>query len=124
MMRLLRFAVVGGAGFLVDASMLALLLTFTPMSAIPARALAILTALAATWYLNRRFTFGASRYSVIREGFRYGSVGLTSALVNYLIFTGLLLTIPTLSPFAALIFSSIAAMGFSFFGYSRFVFRR
>ncbi|MGF0537777.1 GtrA family protein [Agrobacterium sp. ES01] len=124
MMRLLRFAVVGGAGFLVDASMLALLLTFTPISAIPARALAILTALAATWYLNRRFTFGASRYSVIREGFRYGSVGLTSALVNYLIFTGLLLTIPTLSPFAALIFSSIAAMGFSFFGYSRFVFRR
>ena len=124
MMRLLRFAVVGGAGFLVDASMLALLLTFTPMSAIPARALAILTALAATWYLNRRFTFGASRYSVIREGFRYGSVGLTSALVNYLIFTGLLLTIPTLNPFAALVFSSIAAMGFSFFGYSRFVFRR
>lgn len=124
MMRLLRFAVVGGAGFLVDASMLALLLTFTPISAIPARALAILTALAATWYLNRRFTFGASRYSVIREGFRYGSVGLTSALVNYLIFTGLLLTIPTLNPFAALVFSSIAAMGFSFFGYSRFVFRR
>ena len=31
---------------------------------------------------------------------------------------------PLLSPYAALVFASIAAMLFSFFGYSRFVFRR
>ncbi|MNY81404.1 GtrA-like protein [compost metagenome] len=58
------------------------------------------------------------------EGFRYGSVGLISAMVNYLIYSGLLLALPILQPMAALVIASIAAMAFSFFGYSRFVFRR
>jgi putative flippase GtrA len=124
MKKLVRFGIVGTAGFIIDAAMLWLLLETTPFGPFLARAMAIAVALAATWYLNRSFTFGASRRSIAIEGFRYGSVGIVSALVNYLIYSGLLLSLPILKPLAALVIASIAAMAFSFFGYSRFVFRR
>ena len=124
MKKLARFGIVGSIGFLVDGSVLWLLLEATPLGPFLARAIAIAVALVATWYLNRSFTFGASRRSIAVEGFRYGSVGITSAAVNYLIYSGLLLSLPILKPLAALVIASIAAMAFSFFGYSRFVFRR
>jgi putative flippase GtrA len=124
MKKLLRFGIVGALGFLVDAGMLAALLALTPAGPFLARAIAIAVALVSTWLMNRSFTFGASRHSLAVEGFRYGSVGLTSAVVNYLIYAGLLISVPILQPLAALVIASIAAMAFSFFGYSRFVFRR
>lgn len=79
--------------------------------------------MAATWVFNRTFTFDRSTHSLAVEGFRYGSVGLTSALVNYALYSMLLLTLPALQPLAALVFATAASMFFSFFGYSRFVFR-
>lgn len=124
MKKLLRFGIAGALGFLVDAGMLAALLAWTPAGPFLARAIAIAVALVSTWLMNRSFTFGASRHSLAVEGFRYGSVGLTSAVVNYLIYAGLLISVPILQPLAALVIASIAAMAFSFFGYSRFVFRR
>ncbi len=124
MKKLLRFGIVGTAGFLIDAAVLLLLLKATPLGPFLARLVAITVALVCTWFLNRSFTFGASRHSIAVEGFRYGSVGITSAVVNYLLYSALLISAPMLTPFAALAFASIAAMAFSFFGYSRFVFRR
>ncbi|HCL67233.1 MAG TPA: GtrA family protein [Rhizobium sp.] len=124
MKKLLRFGLVGCAGFAVDAAVLMLLLDVTSLGPFAARAIAITVAMTATWLLNRSFTFGASRHSLAVEGFRYGSVGVTSALVNYMLYSGLLISIPILKPLAALVLASIAAMAFSFFGYSRFVFRR
>lgn len=122
MKKLIRFALVGTAGFAVDAGVLWLLMHFTPLGAFTARIFAIATAMFTTWMLNRAFTFGASTRTIVAEGFRYGSVGIVSALVNYAIYAGLLLAMPALSPFIALIAASLAAMMFSFFGYSRFVF--
>lgn len=124
MKKLVRFGIVGTAGFVIDAVLLWLLLETTPLGPFIARAVAIAVALVSTWYLNRTFTFGASRRSIAVEGFRYGSIGLVSAAVNYLIYSGLLLSLPILQPLAALVIASIAAMAFSFFGYSRFVFSR
>lgn len=124
MKKLVRFGIVGTAGFAIDAVLLWLLLETTPLGPFVARAVAIAVALVSTWHLNRTFTFGASRRSIAVEGFRYGSIGLVSSAVNYLIYSGLLLSLPILQPLAALVIASIAAMAFSFFGYSRFVFRR
>jgi putative flippase GtrA len=124
MNRLIRFGFVGATGFVVDAAVLELLVSATPLGPFLSRAIAIAVAMAATWFLNRRFTFGASRYSLLGEGFRYGSVGLTTSVLNYLVFSALLLAFPSLKPLAALVLSSIAAMAFSFVAYSRFVFRR
>ncbi len=124
MSRIIRFGIVGATGFIVDAAVLELLVRTTPLGPFLSRAIAVTVAIGATWLLNRNFTFGASKHSVLGEGVRYGSVGLTSAALNDLVYSAVLLVIPAMKPFEALVLSSIAAMAFSFFAYSRFVFRR
>jgi putative flippase GtrA len=121
--KLLRFGIAGGLGFIVDAGVLALLLHTTPLGPFLARLIAIALAMVTTWVFNRTFTFEKSGDSLAAEGFRYGSVGITAALVNYGLYSALLLTMPDLQPLAALVFATAASMFFSFFGYSRFVFR-
>jgi putative flippase GtrA len=123
MRKLLGFGVAGGLGFVVDAGVLAFLLDQTPLGPFLGRLIAIALAMTTTWLFNRTFTFGRSGHSLAVEGFRYGSVGVTAALVNYGLYAALLLTLPSLQPFAAMIFATAASMFFSFFGYSRFVFR-
>lgn len=123
MKKLIRFAIAGGIGFIVDAGVLSALLALTPLGPFLARIIAITLAMASTWVFNRNFTFDRSGRSLAAEGFRYGSVGVTAALVNYGLYSALLLSLPALQPLAAMAVASIAAMVFSFFGYSRFVFR-
>jgi putative flippase GtrA len=101
-----------------------LFLSFTPIGPFAARIVAIAVAMTTTWLLNRHFTFGASKRSVVSEGFRYGFIGVVTSLINYGVYALLLIGAPLLSPYAALVFASIAAMLFSFFGYSRYVFKR
>jgi putative flippase GtrA len=121
--KLLRFGIAGGLGFIVDAGVLTLLLHTTPLGPFLARLIAIALAMVTTWVFNRTFTFEKSGDSLAAEGFRYGSVGITAALVNYGLYSALLLTMPDLQPLAAMVFATAASMFFSFFGYSRFVFR-
>ena len=118
------FLVAGSLGFLADTGMLALLLKITPLSPFSARVFAILFALSVTWAINRSRTFGKSRHGLVTEGARYGGVGLLSALVNYGIYAAILLVVPSVHPVIAVAFASLAAMAFSWAGYSRFVFQK
>jgi putative flippase GtrA len=118
------FLVAGTIGFLSDAGMLALLLYTTPLGPFAARVIAIAFAMSVTWSFNRAVTFGKSRFPLLLEGARYGSVGLLSALANYAVYAGLLLALPWLNPLAAVVVASLAAMGVSWAGYSRFVFQK
>ncbi|MBB3655905.1 putative flippase GtrA [Rhizobium sp. BK650] len=122
MKKLIRFAIAGGVGFIVDAGVLAALLHLT-LGPFIARLIAIALAMATTWALNRTFTFARSGRSLAAEGFRYGSVGVTAAFVNYGLYSALLLSLPALQPLAAMVLATAASMFLSFFGYSRFVFR-
>ena len=122
MRRLVWFAVAGGTGLLVDAGVLALLLSATPLGPFAARVVSILTAMAMTWMINRRLTFGRSGRSLASEGARYGGVGATSAALNYLLYSGILLAVPSTPPVLALAAASALAMLWSWFGYSRLVF--
>lgn len=124
MNRIARFVAVGGAGFLVDAGVLAILLRLTPLDPLTARIVSIAIALTATWQLNRHLTFGASSRPVAVEGARYGGIGITTALVNYTAYALCLWAAPALPPLAALAFGSAVAMVFSYLGYSRLVFDR
>ena len=122
MRRLLWFVVAGGIGFVVDAAVLSLLLTLSPLGSFSARVFSIAVAMAATWAINRRQTFGNSGRSLLAEGARYGGVGVTSAALNYLLYTGLLVAVPSASPLIAMTIASLLAMLWSWAGYSRFVF--
>ena len=123
MKRLVWFLISGGGGFLIDAGLTHVLIGSGNFNPFLARIPAIMTAMAFTWLVNRGRTFGPSRHSLAVEGFRYWAVGITSAIVNYTIYSALMYRAPFLQPVVAVIFASLAAMAYSFFGYSRFVFR-
>ncbi|MFC6446959.1 GtrA family protein [Shinella zoogloeoides] len=122
MRRILLFALVGGAGFLVDAGVLALLLHVSPLGPFSARIVAVAAAMLVTFWLNRTFTFGRSDRGLAAEGTRYGGVGVSAALLNYAVYSAILLVFPAVWPVLAVAIASLAAMVWSFLGYSRFVF--
>lgn len=124
MKRLARFVFAGGVGFLADATALAILLGLTPLGPFVARVLSIGFALTVTWTLNRHVTFAPSERGPMREGARYGGVGISTSVVNFLVYSALLSFVPSLPPLAALVAASLVAMALSFVGYSRFVFDR
>lgn len=123
MKKLAWFVLAGGTGFAIDAGVTHLLLSLTSIGPFAARVPAIMAAMSATWFLNRSFTFGRSSSSLAAEGFRYWAIGITAAFLNYAVYSAILYRLP-IQPMAAIVFASLAAMTYSFFGYSRFVFRR
>jgi putative flippase GtrA len=123
MKRIASFLIVGGVGFVVDVGVLLSLMHFARMDAFSARLVAIACALFCTWMLNRNFTFDKGAHSLAKEGARYWSVGISSSLVNYFVYSVLLLIDRQFMPLAALMLSSGCATIFSYTGYSRFVFR-
>jgi putative flippase GtrA len=124
MNRILSFALVGGIGFVTDAAVLALLLAATPLGPFLARLVSIGLAMTVTWFCNRTLTFQPSGRGALHEGARYGGVAIAVSIVNYLVYGGLLLAMPWLSPLLALVIASLAAMALSYLGYSRLVFDR
>ena len=122
MNRPVRFLFVGAAGFCADAAMLALLVNAFDLGPLVARCLSIAFALTVTWLLNRTITFGPSRHRLAVEGARYGGVGIGTSLFNYAVYSGLVLTLPSLPVLGALALASAAAMVLSYLGYSRLVF--
>lgn len=124
MNRLVRFLFAGGVGFVADAAALWLLLAVTPLGPFVARLLSIGFALTVTWLINRHFTFSPSSRGIAKEGARYGGVGIATSIVNYLVYSAILLTLPAMPPLAALAIASLIAMALSFLGYSRLVFDR
>lgn len=120
--RFLRFAFVGGVGFLVDAGLLALLHHGAGIDPFTARLISICASAFTTWRLNRVLTFGASDRSQASEGLRYALVAAATAGFNYATYAVLLLTFRQLPPVAAAVLATCAAMFFSYAGYSRLVF--
>lgn len=124
MRRVAAFLLAGGAGFLVDAGMLWLLLRLTALGPLAARTVGIAAAMLFTFWVNRTFTFGRSGRGLAAEGARYGGVAVAAALLNYALYAALVLAFPGLSPLLAAAAASLAAMAWSFLGYSRLVFGR
>ena len=120
--RFLRFALIGGLGFVVDAGML-LLLIQAGMDPFVARLVSIGLAMLVTWRLNRALTFGASRDGQVREAARYVAVALSVAGLNYAIYAALLLILPACPPLLATAISTGCCTLLSFAGYGKLAFR-
>ena len=78
---LLRFAVIGGIGFVVDAGILTALVTLQGWHHYPARAISFAAAVTVAWALNRRFTFTKTK-DAKREYARYFGVQIVGAVIN------------------------------------------
>lgn len=124
MARLLRFGMVGGIGFVIDASMLAVIHHALGINPFAARVFSIVLAAFTTWRLNRSVTFQPSNHGQIHEGVRYYCVVVFSAGINYGIYSAILLLINGFPPILAAAAATGCAMTISYVGYSQFVFRR
>ncbi len=122
--RLFSFAVAGGSGFVIDVTVLYLLLAFTPLGPFVARLFSVICAMISNFIINRTFTFGQSDRNLWQEFLRYASVGSIGVALNYAIYAALLLIFPGFSPFLATLIAVVIVAFFSYFGYSKFVFTK
>jgi putative flippase GtrA len=105
--RLRSFVAVGAVGFVIDAGLLAALAHGAGWSPWLARVPSFLTAVTATWLLNRRLTFaGRGLQSRSLEAISYGAIQVCGALINLAVFGFCLARFPQLAalpliPFAA-----------------------
>jgi putative flippase GtrA len=120
--RFIRFVMVGGAGFLVDAGVLAALHHRAALDPFSARLVSIAAAALVTWRLNRAFTFESAGARQGREGLRYALVALVAAGLNFLLYALVLSVIPGLPPVAAVVVATFISLLVSYLGYSRFAF--
>ncbi len=125
LVRLTRFAVVGGIGFVVDAGLTEALVALG-VSPLAARVAAIAAAILTTYLLNRSLTFRSDRRgaAAVGEGGRYVAVALAVAAANYAIYAAIVLAVPGVRPLLAVAVASGIAMVLSYLGYSRLVFAR
>jgi putative flippase GtrA len=119
----LAFLLSGGLAFTADALTLKALTVLAGLNPIFARLFAISLAMVVGWLAHRSFTFALSVPPSLGEFLRYIAVGWSVAAVNYGLFVGILLLWPTAEPLVALVFSSLVATLFAYFGMRYAAFR-
>jgi putative flippase GtrA len=124
MRQLWRFSLVGAAVFVVNAGLVEMLVQFLE----PVRSQLIAFPLAATaaWWLNRRYTFGASGLAPHREWLQYvlaNSVGWLINNATYLVMV-FNLSLAYTHPFIAVAAGSLSGLTANFFLSRRMVFQK
>ena len=96
----LKFALVGGSGFVVDACVLMLLYQWLQIDLLVARAAAFFVAASSNWLLNRVFTFSDRDLSGKKtsEWMRFVVSAIAAAVPNIGIFYLLMLALPETLP--------------------------
>lgn len=138
----IRFAAVGAAGFLIDLAVLTTLVrfagykpepvelfgfAFTLSPAIQARFISFPIAVAATWMLNRNWTFKeAVKRPILTEIFSYLAVQGSGGIANVGAYCLVLLLLPPLQawPIIPLIAGSAVGLCLTFLGSKYWAFRR
>jgi putative flippase GtrA len=127
--RFLKFGFVGGLGYLVDGSVLFLLIHVFGLNPSLATPISIFTAMNFTWWGNRNLTFGDRRAqgaaAIVAEWFRFvlsNSVGMLANLAAREALTNFA-PAPLSNPFVAQPFGVLAGLVFNFTLSNRLVFR-
>lgn len=113
----LKFLLVGGIGFAIDATLLTAIMHATNCPPWQARIPSFLVAVTATWLLNRSLAFagrGLRRRSM--EAFLYGTIQVCGAVLNFTVFTLCLRYFPLMieAPAVPLAIGSAAGLAFNF----------
>jgi putative flippase GtrA len=124
---LLRFALTGALGFLVDAGVLHLIVTRWGTSLYLARGCSFMCAVMTTWLINRAVTFSAIpglRRELLTEWAAYVVASLGGGCINYVVFAAAVRLSPLLHqiPSIAVGIGTIAGMVFNFVVYATYVF--
>jgi len=127
--RFLRFAFIGGHGFVVNEAALWFALNALGLGPYAGGAFSFLIAATFTWLGNRILTFRAhaatTAYSMLREWLMFLAANGIGFLVNYAVYAGLIAFAPKPlnNPFVALAFGTLAGLTFNFVLSSKLVFR-
>jgi putative flippase GtrA len=122
---MLRFAIAGVIGFLVDAGVLYGMLALGAGYFV-GRAVSFVAAVWSTWQFNRRFTFVAgSNRSAWAEWWYYLAAMLAGGAVNYAAYSAAILVLPknALLPLIAVGIGSLAGMAVNFVSAKLVVFK-
>ncbi len=111
------FLLAGLSALATDTLVLTLLTRVLNVSPFIARLFGIALAMIVSWLINRTVTFSTSTPASLVEFSKFASVSITSQLVNYAVFAGLLLMIPTLIPELALVLTGFVSMFVSYAGF-------
>ncbi|HEX5959295.1 MAG TPA: GtrA family protein [Hyphomicrobiaceae bacterium] len=120
----LAFVLSGTLAFITDAGILKLLTASLGMHPLLARLVSLSFAHVVGWLSHRRFTFRLTAPPTLRELARYIGVQSTVAVLNYAIYSAIILARPGIEPVLALFISSGVAMFFSYFGIRFAAFRQ
>ena len=127
--QLLRFLLVGGAGFFVNMAALWLAINLAHLDVYSGQALAFLCAVTFTWWGNRTLTFAEhaadSPAGRLREWGKFIAANSIGGLVNYAVYVTLVTFAPApfSNPYLAVAAGTIAGLAFNFTMSKRFVFR-
>ena len=117
----IRFGMVGAAGYVVDAAMLALATHALDLDPYTGRILSIAVAMIVTWQGNRHFTFAERRArgsaaAIAREGLAFAGANMVGAAVNYAVYAALVAYAgtPWSNVFVAQVFGVLAGLVFNF----------
>jgi putative flippase GtrA len=123
---MLRFGVVGVAGFLVDAGVLLFALHALGLGPYSGRVLSYLAAASATFVLNRAWTFGDRPRSAapVRQWALFVALNLVGFACNYGTYAALVASVPLVGryPVLGVAAGSLAGMAGNFLLSRRFVF--
>jgi len=125
--RIIRFGIVGGAGFVVNEAALWMALNFAHFNRYTAQIPAFFVAVTFTWWGNRVLTFRehAAQTSLIGEWAKFVLANGFGAIANYTLYVTLLRfgPYPVNSPYLALTAGTLLGLLFNFTMSKRFVFR-
>jgi putative flippase GtrA len=115
--QLLRFALVGVAGFVADAGVLYVAMRWLGAGYYAGRLLSFLVAVTVTWSLNRRYTFAASSDArLFREWARFLVTNAIGGLLNYAVYAVLVASVATVAemPTLGVAAGSLAGLAINF----------
>jgi len=118
----LRYSLIGLVGLAADLGLLALFAATGLAGPFAARFGSLLGALTLTWWLHRGFTFGTASADKFREWCRYLATNAVGAGINYLTYSALVVTVPSMSIYGALLWGSVVAWIANYWGARIFVF--
>ena len=126
LLQVFRFCVIGGIGFLIDATLLVACNKLAGLDPISARGLSFVVAVLATFELNRRWSFHSRRTGTYAATFiAYLSMQIVGFACNLCVYSLLYIGLPNpyKQPVLCLAIASLLALMVNYAGASGLVFR-
>lgn len=118
------FVLAAVLAFITDAGILEALTAIAGLSPFIARPIGIFFAMIVSWLVNRVITFAMKTPAHVSEFMRFVAVSGTAQVINYAVFSVILLAVPGTAPLTALVLACFVSMFVSYTGYRSSVFRK